>query len=320
MSQVTRKLFVHLAILSLFFAVSITAKAQPGLLSWGAPVMDTSIHVSGQTSRSGVGAAVFNGKIYIAYSDHSTNGNLWLTYQITPSSHSTPVKVPGAVVNNNPALAVYNYRLWVVWVDSASNLYFASTSDGVTFDGNYGGCNAPGTVLDSPSAVAFSSYLVIGYKTTSSTFGLCNVSANNTSNHYTYPTWSVGDGPGLGVVNGNLWVANRDSGSNNYIRLHISPDGINFTYNSDATFNHTSTSPSIVFYNGNAYIGYRQNADACEFYYTYELGGGAPFLGPKILTWSMGGPPNLLVGPDGHLYNIFSQNASSHYLSTAIAQ
>jgi hypothetical protein len=67
------------------------------------------------------------------------------------------------------------------------------------------------------------------------------------------------------------------------------------------------------------HIGYRQNGTSNHFYYTYTADGVtfAHWIAP---SFTMGGGPCLVVGPDGHLYDIFSENHNTHYLSTAVAQ
>ncbi|MBS1806042.1 MAG: exo-alpha-sialidase [Acidobacteria bacterium] len=293
-------------------------------------LVDTAIRVSGQISHSGVGAATYNGKLYVVYSDHSTNGNLWLTYRVDQFNYSTPVQVPGAVVNNNPQLAVYNNKLYISFTDPNGLLYIETSTDGISFT-NHGVCsnmftnsgNPYESAFDSPSMAVFGGNLYIGFRTPKSGLGICLVTESPTHSYTAsayYPaSFSLGEAPGLGAYNGKLYVAYKDTTGSNYIYLGESTNGVSWTFSNAATGNHTSSQPSLAVNNGVLYLGYRQNSSDFHFYYAYSTDG-VYFTNGTSTTPTMGGPPALVVGPNGKLYNIFSQNSSSHYLSTAIGQ
>lgn len=318
-----------LLLVSLLAVPGRSAIAQ--ILNWSSPTEYSPIQVGGQSGRGGVGAAVFNGKLYIAYTDNLSNGNLWLTYQTSPTTYAVPVLVTVPSSQNvqsamNPSLAVYNNRLWIVWV-SSQVLNYTSTADGINFNlGTHwapvGSCGIGGILLDSPNLTTFGSKLYIGFRTTSSTLGICTLTSTDPTltdlaiSTTDYPNFSLGESPGLGVFNGNLFVAYKDTSGSNYIYLAQSYNGVNFSLNTGATGSHTSSAPSIAVYNGVLYIGFRQNSSGDRFYYTYSLDG-VNFSGPIEVHWTMGGPPALIVGPDLKLYNIFRQNDSGHYLFTA---
>ena len=313
-----------LSSLSLLFARTVSAQA----LTWNLYLVDTAIRVSGQISHSGVAAATYNGKLYAAYSDHSSDGRLWLTYQLNQYNHSQPIQVPGAVVNNNPTMAVYNNKLWLFWIDYPSGyLEVASTTDGVNFLYR-GACsgidpsNPYQSPYDSPSATVFGSNMVVGFRTAKNYVGLCWITESPTQAYTTWATYpgnyNLGEAPGLGVFKGKLYIAYKDTSGSNYIYLLTSTDGANFSLSTAATFNHTSAQPNLAVYNGALYIGYRQNSSDFHFYYTYSTDG-ANFAAWTAASFTMGGPSGLVVGPDGRFYNIFSQNANSHYLSSAVA-
>jgi hypothetical protein len=317
-----------------------TSSALAQALTWSSPTMQTGIQAFGQIDRAGVAAATYKGKIYIAYTDGGSAGNIWLTSQISGSVYTTPVKVAfgngdEAVIHySNPSLAVYNDRLWIGWVDNYGEADFTSTTDGNTFElgpwAPIASCSFPSTdeyqsPYDSPSLVAFGSKLYFGFRITHTNYlGICTISADTALNTLTasgqiYPEFTLGETPSLGVFDNNLYVAYKDTTGSNYIYLAQSTDGINFSLNTGAIGNHTSSAPSLATYNGALYIGYRQNSDGNKFYYTYSTDGVyfVPWISP---SWTMGGPPALVVGPDNKLHNFFSENHSTHYLSTAVTE
>jgi hypothetical protein len=326
MHQRLRNILGLSALSALLLLFTHTASAQA--LSWNLYLVDTAIHVSGQISHSGVAAATYNGKLYAAYSDHSSDGRLWLTYQVDQYNHSQPIQIPGAVVNNNPTMAVYNGKLWLFWIDYPSGyLDVASTTDGVNFQSR-GACsgidpsNPYQEPWDSPSATVFSGKIAVGFRTNKNYVGICWVQESPTLAYNTWATYpgnyNLGEAPGLGVFNGKLYIAYKDTSGSNYVYLLTSSDGTNFSLSTAATFNHTSSQPTLAVYNGVLYLGYRQNSSDFHFYYSYSTDG-VNFAAWSSASFTMGGPPALVVGPDGRFYNIFSQNASSHYLSSAVA-
>lgn len=314
-------------LLSLLAVSSDLASAQT--LNWGSPVQYSPIRVGGQNSRGGVGTAVFQGKLYIAYTDNSGNGNVWLTYQTSPTTYASPVQVtvtgPQYVQSaGNPTLAVYYDRLYIAWIDSYGGVDFTYTTDGVTFPApQLGTCKQPTLAQDSPSMTTWgynAEGLLIAYRTRNSTLGICTVNYVDLAGSVNeYSNFSLGESPGAGSFNSKIYIAYKDTTGSNYIYLAESTDGVNFTGATGATGNHTSSAASVVEYRGVLYIGYRQNSDGDRFYYTYSTDG-ASFSSPIVVHWTMGGPPALIVGPDSKLYNIFRQNDSGHYLYTASAQ
>ncbi|HZB87657.1 MAG TPA: hypothetical protein VE291_03270 [Terracidiphilus sp.] len=326
MLRSSRKTSLNAALLALATVVALPASSQ--ILGLTSPSADTSIQVSGQISRSGVGVATYNSKLWVVYSSHSSNGNLFITYQTGSNSYATPVQVPGAVVNNNPQIAVYNNKLLISWVDNTGLLMVATTTDGLNFT-NLGNCqgvianSSSFGAFDSPSMAVLKNFLYIGFRTSNGSLGICTV-FQQTTNLYTLDAsftsgFNLGDAPGLGTFNGVMYIAYKDNSGSNFIHLLETIDGVNFSVNDNALSNHTSTQPSLVEYLGVLYIGYRQNSSDDEFYYTYSTDGTTfqPFVSE---TWGMGGPPALVVGPDGKFYNIFSGNSSSHFLSTSSTQ
>jgi hypothetical protein len=324
-SNVKRSIICSIILFSLaVFGRYASAQA----LNWDLQLYDTAIRVSGQVSHSGVGAATYQNRLYVAYSDHSGDGHLWLTYRIDPYNYSQPVQVPGAVVNNNPQLAVYNNILVISWADPNGLLYITGTTDGVNFS-NITQCQGMtddpySSIWDSPSMAVMGSTLYIGFRTPKGTLSICRVVGTDPQH---FSTWAGGasgfpalsEAPGLGTFNGKLYIAYKDATDSHYIYLGETTDGVDFTFSNAAIGNHTSSQPSIAVYNGILYIGYRQNSDDRKFYYTYSIDG-ETFFHWSSASFSMGGPPALVVGPDGYFYNIFSKDSGDHYLSTAVAQ
>ncbi|MDI3255980.1 MAG: hypothetical protein QJR10_14540 [Bacillota bacterium] len=293
-------------------------------LNWSSPREYTPIQIGGQANGlGGVGVANWNNSMYIAYTDNSGNGDVWLTHTSDGVNFATPVQVTVTGSQTvysaaNPSLAVFNNKLYIAWVDNFGDATFVSTSDGSTFGSTLGLCTN-GTAMNSPSLAAFDGYLYLGYRTTSSTYGNCRIATDNSTQNSTYG-YSVGESPALGVFNNRLYVAYKDTGGDHYIYLLISSDGSTFSQSSAATGSHTSTACSIAVHHNVLYIGFRQNDSGDRFYYTYSTDG-VNFSGPIEVHWTMGGPPALVSSPsDLYLFNVFRQNDTGHYLFTAYGQ
>jgi hypothetical protein len=289
------------------------------------PNQDRAIQIGGEANqKGGVGAAVWNNKTYVAYTDNSGNGNLWLTYTADGTNYVTPTQIiapaPYTVFSNsNPSLAVFNSKLYVAYVDNYGEPTYLSTTNGSTFQ-TFGTCGG-GNAGNSPSLTAFNGYLYCAYRNTSTnTLSIGQLNSSEVLTQRSYSNISVGISPGLGVFNNTLYVAYRDTGSDNYIYLAKSTDGVNFTLSNAATQDHTSTAVSLVVHNSILYLIYRQNDTGNRLYYAYSTDG-STFSGNNAVSITMGGNPaavnatfNCCSSLSGDLFVIYRQNDSGHYL------
>ncbi len=317
--------------LSVLAAIPIWAVGVFGqTLSFSVPPTEYSnIQVGGQLyGMGGVGTAIWNNRLYVAYTQNNYQGGTLLTYTSdgVNFSPSTIVPVGGATgfSASNPALTVFNNQLYIAFVDQYNIPVYTSTSDGVTFAALHAACSTTATA--SPGMVAYKNNLYMGYMTASGhNLALCNITPpqKNPAPYATvYSNISLGDSPSLAVFNNTLYIAYRNDSGNHYLYLATSTDGINLTLSNAANSSHTSTAPSIAIHNGILYIMFRQNSSGDHLYYTYSTDG-VNFSGPIYVGITMGGPPSATTATfnccstlNGNLFVVFRQNDTGHYLFT----
>lgn len=322
----TRQFWNVCCVQVLLLALSFGASVQAQTLTWASPVEHTGVQVGGQPyGMGGVGAAVWNGDVYIAYADNSGNGNLWTAYTTTGAVFTKQqVNLSSGAPSDmgNPSLAVFNNLLYLAWINTSEQAEFAYSADGVNFT-YAGSCTPTAGAVASPSLTVFQGNLYMGIMTASGHYlAICKIAVDNTATVNEYPSFSVGDMPALGAYNNTLYAAFRDDSSSHYIYLAESTDGVNFLESTAATSSHTSTACSIVVYGGILYIGFRQNSSSDHLYYTYSTDG-VTFSAPIYVGYTMGGPPALIdtFGTEvaGQIFNVFRQNDTGHYLYTSSA-
>ncbi|HUY81546.1 MAG TPA: hypothetical protein VMU92_07475 [Acidobacteriaceae bacterium] len=306
--------------------VSTTARSYAQTLNWTSPLEYTQFQLGGN---EGAGVAAWYPYLYVAMTDNSGSGAIDITYTYdgTDFFPATPINVPYPYTVDtpyNPAIAVFNNELYAAWVDNHGVVTFASSTDGVNFTNVNAGCSS-GSLLSArnPSLAVFNGDLYLAFST-NSTLAVCRITSSNQTTVTDYPNIALGLPPALGVFNNTLYVAYIDTTSSHYIYLAESTNGVNFTVSNAATSNHTTTQCSLAVHNGILYIGYRQNSSGNRFYYTYS-GDGVTFSGPIEVNWTMGGSPALAVPTlqypslSGHIFNVFGQNDTGHYLFTSNA-
>jgi hypothetical protein len=159
--------FVYIALL--FVCVAPLALAQT--LTSTSPIEDPSIQIGGQVNGlGGVGILNWNNAAWIAYSDNSQNGNVWLTHTTDGVNFAAPVQVvingPQTVnASSNPTLGFLNGNLLIAWIDPSGSLDFTWTSDGTHFQTALGLCTNGGATA-SPSSGFLNGITYLGYQTT----------------------------------------------------------------------------------------------------------------------------------------------------------
>jgi hypothetical protein len=318
------------AVFAVLVVILTTTSLNGQTLTFSTPPTEYSnILVGGQAyGMGGVGTAIWNNNLYVAYTDNSGNGDLWLIHTSDGTTFSAPTQVtssPTAVYSaNNPSLAVYSGALYVAYVDSSGGPDYVSTTDGTSFSAVNKLCG--GTAGASPSMAVFNSKLFMGYlNATNHTLSVCTIETGYITSYSQYPSISLGDSPSLGVFGSTLYIAYRDNSSSHYIYLAYSSTGTSFTVSTGPNSSHTSTAPSIVVHNGYLYILFRQNSSGDRLYYTYSSNGSS-FSSPIEVGITMGGPPsgvtatfNCCSSLNGDLFAVFRQNDTGHYLFTTHA-
>ncbi len=111
-------------------------------LSWATPERDTTTQIGGEYGEQGVGAANFNGALWVAYNGTTSVDSAGDAYVYVASntdggiyySNKTQVTVSnGAQIvasANNPALGVFNGQLYLAYIDAYGVANFVSSTDG----------------------------------------------------------------------------------------------------------------------------------------------------------------------------------------------
>lgn len=325
-------LHTRIPILGVALAVGAagTARSQ---VTFPFPSQDTTTQTGGEQDRQGVGAAVFNNTLYIAYTDSvpQTNGN----YAIILASNTDGGATFGnklQVTNggfpiygvNNPSLAVYNNKLYLAYNDAQTYSNVISSSDGVNWS-NVHPCTTG--VNSSVSLAVFNNLLYFGLRNASNgSVTMCAINAADQVVQVTnLPQYTANAYPGIGVFTPpggqpTLYVGYEALSNDHNINLLLSTDGVNYSFSSAAASDQTSTAPSFAIHNGIFYLGFRTNDGDHKFLYKYTTNG-SNWSGNVDQNWTMGGPAalinatNLTGSPyNGYLFNIFTSNDSSHYV------
>lgn len=302
------------------------AKAQ--FLNWSAGTRYDN-QIGGVPQRQGVGAAVFNNTLFVAYADpylvdQFQNSTVYIMRSTNGIDFSPPERVviysisQYIVSSATPALAVFNGKLYIAWNTGQGSANFASSSDGSTWDGFVEGYRT--NVDNSPSIASFNGVLYSGVRNAQDqTLEFCRIFTDDTNYCVQWPNNRLGFNPGLGVFNGQLYIGYQDINTHDIWFLYTA-DGNNFVTSGNATNDQTSTAPAFAVHNNILYLGFRTNDGDHKFLYKYSYDG-VNFSGGVDPHYQMGGPSGLIDGSglaysiyNGNLFNLFTSNDTSHNL------
>lgn len=319
-------------------------------LTWSAPIDDVGVQMSttAENGRQAPAAAVFNGKMYMAYTSTNAYGDAFgddYVYYGSNSGGVTDYEPVGyinpaggnAITNLNPSLQPFNNSLYLALTTygDAGRGYFAPAYTAMNTAGQWGVVTGfPTTAADSGSPVGMATdgtYLYLGYRNVyDNTLVLCRMNTSQVITCTNFPgTTTMGFGPGLAYSGGSLYIAFQNLGNHN-LDYYVSTDQGQTIGNviTTAANDQTSTNPSLTVHGGYIYMGFRTNDGDHKFIYKATSNGGSSWTASTESIgagYSMGGNPVLVDGTGltyypQYLYNIFAQNGSPYYVFTSFGQ
>jgi hypothetical protein len=277
-------------------------------LSWATAERDTTTPIGGESQRPGVGAVSFNGYLYVAYLGTTTidgagDAYIYTAYNSGGTTFSNKHQVTvtdGQTVAaaNNPALAVFNGLLYLVYTDGYGNTQFLHSADGVNWGSDIGFVTSGSG--GSPSLAVFGPYLYVGLLNQSNvTLNLATIAENNTVTVINYPSVTLNFNPGLAVFNDVLYIAIETNANSHDIIYYQSTDGL------------TLSPPNYGAASDVLYLGFRSNDSKDNFLYKYTTNG---------TTWSSSIEPHIGIGGDpflttynGDIYMLFASESSPNF-------
>jgi len=302
------------------------------VISFATPQRDTTTQIGGESGQTGVGAANFNGALWVAYAgtpaDQYGQANIELAWNydggVTYGNKILALSYGGGNpqplhTDSNPALAVFNGILYIAYTQ-ANFPYFVFSSDGIHWGSPSDACNngSSATGVDaSPSLTVFNGALIMANRDKSThEMIICRIASNNTATSTLYPTITLNYNPSLAVFNNKLYAAIEKNDTAHTIDLYTSTDAVTFTENTGASSDQTSTAPSLAVHNNVLYLGFRSNDSEQGFRYKYSTNG-FTFSSDINPHWTEAGPPTLLSADylpnspyNGQLFVYFSSHTS----------
>lgn len=317
-------------------------------LTWSAPIRDLNVAMTGISQRQAPAAAVFNGKMYMAYASTNSTGDAHGDYYVYYGSNSGGVtgyeplgyinpNGGSAITNLNPSLQAFNGNLYLAlstYVPNGSAQLHPSYTALSGITGQWGQVTGfPATAAPSGSPVGMATdgtYLYLGYRNINdNTLVLCRMNTSQVITCTNHPgTTTMGFSPALAYTGGKLYIAFQNLGSH-ALDYYVSTDQGQTIGNliTTAASDTTSTVPSLALHHGYIYMGFRTNDGAHGFIYKTTSNGGTSWTSSVQASpgYSMGGNPSLVDGAGltnypGYLYNIFAQDGSPYYVSTSFGQ
>ncbi|WP_158787521.1 hypothetical protein [Granulicella sp. L46] len=321
-----------------FLALATLASASAQVTSFGSftssSTSGSQFHLGGTSEREGVGSVVLNDQLYVAYT--GSNGTEYLTSATTGVGYSllagTQVQINGGTFasDNNPALATDGTYLFLAYMDTSGHfnlLRSPANPYGTTFTWTAVGTFDPPSesFIYSPSLAVMSvggvsTLFMSGVGSDRSLWlGQYPIGGSWTSASWTNTTGTdIGMSPGLGVFNGTLYIAFPTNGNSHDIYYYTTTGNGVLTYNTGADGDSSSTSISVLAYQGYLYFAFRTNDGDHKFIIKHSSNG-TSWSGSKSFSDAMAGPPSLadgttLTGDPGHLICNYVGNNSSYYL------
>ena len=265
--------------------------------------------MGGESGRPGVGAANWNGSLWVAYLGTSTVDQAGDFYVYTAYNSGginfgnksqvisgNPDQTVAAL--GNPSLLVYNGSLYLFYNDAYGNANYIYTSDGVNWSEVYS-INTGYFIDASQSAVVYNGLIYVGFRNHADySLILATINSSNNTGWTNYPSIGLNFNPGLAVFNNELYIALTTDANSHNMYYFTTTDGVNLTgpFTGTAT-NQSSTAPSLAVFNNVLYLGFRSNNSKDNFWYMYSTDG---------VNWSssinanvgIGGNPILAVAPN----------------------
>jgi hypothetical protein len=201
-------------------------------LNWTAPVSDYNVQMStvAEAGRQAPAAAVFNGKMYLAYTSNNATGDANKDYYVYFGSNSggvTGYEPVGrinpaggtAATNLNPSLQAFNNRLYLALGGYNPGGNFPPSYTAMDTTGQWGGLTGfPATAAATGSQVGMATdgtYLYMGYRDRyANTLVLCRMNTAQVITCNNFPgTTQMGFSPALAYSGGKLYIAFQNSGS-----------------------------------------------------------------------------------------------------------
>jgi hypothetical protein len=318
----------------LLFSAATATTLFSQTLTFSTPERDSTTPIGGESGRVGVGAANFNNELWVAYGGLTSvdpkndtyvyvaeNSNGGINYG---GKSQVVVSGPDTVASDaNPALAVFNGNLYLAYNDAYGNSNFVVSSDGYNWGSQVYGCNPGGNYFydASPTLAVFGSYLYVGLRDhDTQAMVICRIASNNSVTVTEYPSITLNFNPGLGVFNGSLYAAIESNANSHTIYFYTSPDGSNWTLQTGASQDQSSTAPTLAVHNGILYMGFRSNDSRDLFFYKYSTDG-VNFTTAIRGNTAVEGNPMLLEATtltgspyQGALYLYWASDSSPQYL------
>ncbi len=310
------------AAVRLFVIVAISLLGLPAFgqtLTWPTPTAALN-QVGGSNQRNGVATAVFQNKIWVAYTStqdctsrsdcaiiiDNNGGGSGAIYGSESFVYNSQFANGYAVSDDNPALAEVNVNgttptLFLAFKDSYGEEYLMSSTTGSSWTNVYVVSGANGSVYGPTLAVnpSDSTTLYAGYMNGSNYYP--TICAINTSNPASSSCQNftglrtMNFQPGLAFWNGLLYAAYEDRGNSHCLygfTLNVSTNSAT-AWNPIGCNQQTSTAPSLETHNGYLYVAYRSNDSSQKF--TVLVSTNGTDLGNRMQPgWSMNGPAALL--------------------------
>jgi hypothetical protein len=325
-------------------------------LNFSSPANDPGLVVGGAPQRFGVGAVVFKGSLYVAWTSNQTfdsrgDANVYVASSTSggpdyyPFPPSPIVSAQGVTITaaGNPALAVLNGVLYLGVVDGYGGATFITSTDGTTW-GSYAGCGTGYTGSATMAAFNGSMYMALENAADQS-LTLCKIPNQATTPGATpttqnFPEITQNFVAGLGVYTppggvATLYIAYATNQNSHNIYYYTTTDGVNFLYSTAAAGDQSSTTISLASHNNVLYMAFRSNDGGHNLLYKYSTDGVSWSSYIDVSGNQTGGPPTLvtseaspttavdyLSGPlsgtavPGDLFNLYVSNDSSQVLWT----
>lgn len=275
-----------LASLFVLLAFSCASQTNAQSISWATPERDTTTPIGGESGAVGLGAANFNDALYVAYTGtasvdskgdsyiytaYNTDGgvNYGNKHQITVSGGQT---VAG---DTNPALAAYNGKLYVAYVDGYGGAYFASSLDGSDWGSRVYSCGGSFSIDASPTLAVFDGYLWMGLRDHNTlAMVICRIASDNTVTTTEYSSITLNFNPSLAVFDSKLYAAIESNNTSHTLYVYTSTDGATFSLLSPGpSSDQTSRAPTLAVHNNILYLGFRENDSSDKLLYRYSTDG-----------------------------------------------
>jgi hypothetical protein len=180
---------------------------------------------------------------------------------VTATTADAGTKVTGWGSTRQVALAQFNGRLYMAWIDPHANneLTITSTADGINFAAGTHPLGS-GNSNSAPALAVFNGRLWLAWTGTDSNSTL-NLSSSANGTTFTQAAQPLGrnnspDGPALTVFNGRLYYAWRGTDASHVLNLASSANGSTFSAPIQPGLNSSVNAPALAAWNGKLYMAW----------------------------------------------------------------